>query len=846
MMLMVMALPPKPSASGYDELLRELRQEEARLAGIEEQQRHTRQRIEALKAELAEVGEPPAVRVQLPPAGASAVPATPPEKVALFRALFRGRNDIHPRLWTNPKTGRSGYAPACFNEWVRGVCDKPRVRCGECPNQRFIPVADQVILDHLQGKHVVGVYPLLMDERCWFLAADFDGDAWRADVGAFARTCRDVGLPVSIERSRSGDGAHAWFFFSAPVAANEARAMGCYLLTETMSRRHQLSLRSYDRLFPSQDTMPKGGFGNLIALPLQHRPRQKGNTLFLDDALSPHADQWSYLASVAHIDPDMVGLVAREAARHDKVLGVQLCESEEDAASPWARLPSRKPQRPTVAHPLPSEVRAVLGQQLFIPREGLPPAVLAHLKRLAAFQNPEFYKKQALRLSTSMVPRIIGCAEDQPSHLALPRGCQEEVTSFFREYGVTLSIQDERRTGSPLDVRFEGELTPLQKRGARAMLAHDIGIVSAPPGVGKTVLGAYLIARRARSTLVLVHRQPLLDQWKTQLAMFLGLPAKDIGQIGAGKRKPNGALDVATIQSLVRKGDVEDVVAKYGHIVVDECHHVPAVSFERVLREVKARFITGLTATPYRRDGHHPILHMQLGPIRFAVDPRQAAQARPFDQHLIVRDTGYRDAVGKDDAPIQDLYRRMAADAGRNRLIVDDVRDALREGRTPIVLTERRDHLELLAAELATAADVVVVLHGGMSTKERREALTRISGAPDRATRLVLATGRYIGEGFDEARLDTLFLAMPISWRGTLVQYAGRLHRLHPSKREVRIIDYVDRDAPMMARMFEKRLRTYRAIGYARGQAPLGFAEPEDKAEPEAVEAMDDAEFATP
>ncbi|MFN7973873.1 MAG: DEAD/DEAH box helicase family protein [Acidobacteriota bacterium] len=840
-----MALPPKPGVRGHDELLDELRQEEARLAAIEERERHARQRVEALKAEIAEVGEPPSVRVQLPPAAPSAVPTTPSEKVALFRALFRGREEIYPRLWTNPKTGRSGYAPACFNEWVRGICDKPRVRCGECPNQRFIPVADQVILDHLKGKHVVGVYPLLMNETCWFLAADFDGDAWRADIAAFARTCRDVGLPVSIERSRSGDGAHAWFFFSAPVAASEARAMGCYLLTETISRRHQLSLRSYDRLFPSQDTMPKGGFGNLIALPLQHGPRQKGNTLFLDDTLSPHADQWSHLASVAHIDPEMVGLVAHEAARHGKVLGVQLHESEEDAAAPWARLPSRKPRRPTVARPLPLEIPGVMGQQLFIPREGLPPAVLAHLKRLAAFQNPEFYKKQALRLSTAMVPRIIGCAEDQPSHLALPRGCQEEVASFFREYGVTLSTQDERQTGSPLDVRFEGELTQLQKRAARAMLAHDIGILSAPPGVGKTVLGAYLIARRARSTLVLVHRQPLLDQWKTQLAMFLGVSAKDIGQIGSGKRKPNGTLDVATIQSLVRKGNVEDVVAQYGHVVVDECHHVPAVSFERVLREVKSRFITGLTATPYRRDGHHPILHMQLGPIRFAVDPRQAALARPFDQRLIVRETGYRDA-GKNDASIQDLYRRMAADAVRNRLIVDDVRAVLREGRTPIVLTERRDHLEMFAAELATAADVVVVLHGGMSVKDRRAALTRLGGAPDTATRLVLATGRYIGEGFDDARLDTLFLAMPISWRGTLVQYAGRLHRLHPSKREVRIIDYVDRDAPMMARMFEKRLRTYRAIGYARGQAPLGFAEPEDSTEPDAVDAVDVLELEMP
>jgi superfamily II DNA or RNA helicase len=349
----------------------------------------------------------------------------------------------------------------------------------------------------------------------------------------------------------------------------------------------------------------------------------------------------------------------------------------------------------------------------------------------------------------------------------------------------------------------------------------------APPGVGKTVIGTYLIAARSRNTLVLVHRQPLLDQWIAQLSMFLAIPSKAIGQIGAGKHAPTGWIDVAMIQSLVRSGRIDDSVATYGHVIVDECHHIPAVSFERVLGEVKARFITGLTATPHRRDGLHPIIEMQLGPVRFAVDARSQAARRPFEHRLIVRETAFR-GNGTSDQRIQSLYATLATDERRNRLILDDVRSALSVGRSPILLTERKDHLELLAADLRNAARHVIVLRGGMTPTERRAAAARLESIPEAESRLLIATGRYIGEGFDDGRLDTLFLAMPVSWKGTLVQYAGRLHRLHPGKTEVRIYDYVDRDIPMLARMFEKRLRGYRAIGYARGAGTSSTRAPDD------------------
>ena len=811
--------------SSSAELREAIAREEARLAGLEDERRRAQNRLEGLRSDLALAAlEAPAAGRLLPLLPDPTRPDTTNEKVALFRQLFRGRDDVYPRLWTNTTTGRKGYAPACGNEWVRGICEKPRVKCGECPNQAFIPVTDRIILDHLQGRHVVGVYPLLTDETCWLLAADFDKSSWADDVLAFAETCRTIGVPTAVERSRSGQGAHAWFFFTAPVAASLARKMACFLLTETMSRHHQLSMGSYDRLFPHQDTLPRGGFGNLIALPLQHGPRQAGNTVFLDAQLAPYPDQWAYLASTPRIEPAVVERIARDATRTGQVLGVRWPDDEgDDDRVPWNRAPSRRTATVRLPGPLPSNVRGVLAQKLFIEKAGLLSSQLNQIKRLGAFQNPEFYKKQQLRLSTALTPRVIACAEELPEYVALPRGCRGDLEELLGAAGSRMVIEDRRQEGGRLDLGFQGELTPVQEQAARALLAHETGVFVAPPGVGKTVVGAYLVAARARSTLVLVHRQPLLDQWIAQLSMFLGLDPKAIGQIGAGKRTPTGQLDVAMLQSLVREGQVDDVVAGYGYVIVDECHHVPAVSFERVLSEVKARFITGLTATPRRRDGLHPILDMQLGPVRYAVDPKSQAARRPFDHRLVVRQTDFTGNALDPNQGIQALYGALAGDERRNRLILGDVVHSIEEGRSPILLTERKDHLEHLAARLRPLVRNLLVLQGGMTPRARREITARLARIPDDEPRLVLATGRYIGEGFDDARLDTLFLTMPVSWKGTLVQYAGRLHRLHPGKAEVRIYDYVDREVPLLLRMFEKRLRGYRAIGYARDAAPFAY-----------------------
>jgi superfamily II DNA or RNA helicase len=782
---------------------------EARLAELDAERAVLRARIEELRRPAAAQST---ITVSIPAATVGPAPTSADAKVALFVSLFRGRLDVYPRLWTNQKKGTKGYSPACLNEWNRPLCQKPRVRCGECPHQSWDPVSPRVLLDHLQGQHVVGVYPLFRDERCHLLAIDFDKGSWTDDVLAFAETCCAVGLPAAIERSRSGNGAHAWFFFEEPVLAAVARKVCCYLLTETMARRPGLGMESYDRLFPNQDTMPRGGFGNLIALPLQHEPRKVGNTVFLDDALRPHADQWAYLAGVPRIPAMTADLVAREAQRQGRVLGVRFPMVEEEVA-PWARPPSGPSPRAAPREGAPASVHCIRGNRFYVDRVGLPAALVTDLRRLAAFQNPDFYKKQAMRFSTHGTPRVVTCASEEGSFLCLPRGCDQDAIELLGEWGAAATLRDERVAGRAAPFRFRGELLDVQRRAAKAVLPHDIGVVVAPPGTGKTVLAAHLIAERPASTLVLVHRKPLLDQWVAQLSEFLGIPKKEIGVIGGGKRKPTGILDVAMLQTLVRKGVVDDVVATYGHVVVDECHHVSAASFERVLSEVKARFILGLTATPRRRDGHDPILEMQLGPVRFEVGAKAAAEARGFEHRLVVTETSFTSDWRPGD-PVQGLYAAMATSDARNHLILDDVIGALEEGRSPILLTERRDHLEFFVERLKGMTPNLIALHGGLSAKERRETLERLAAIPGTEERLVVATGRYVGEGFDDPRLDTLVLALPVAWKGTVVQYAGRLHRQRAGKSEVRIHDFRDANVPVLNRMLEKRLRAYRAMGY--------------------------------
>ena len=731
------------------------------------------------------------------------------EKVVLFRQLFRGRTDVYPIRWES-KAGKSGYSPACANEWRAGVCEKPRIKCADCGNRKLIPLTDAAIYDHLAGEHTVAVYPLLTDDSCHFLAVDFDESEWREDARAFVQSCQELGVPVALEISRSGNGAHAWVFFAGNVPARDARRLGTAIISHTCARTRQLNLTSYDRLFPNQDTMPKGGFGNLIALPLQKKPRENGCSVFVDADLRPHADQWAFLASIRPMPPHGIEPVILRATGGTHPLDVTFID-EEDYKEPWKRSTSATTK---LGGLMPTLLTVTLGNLIYFEKSKLPQPLANRLIRLAAFQNPEFYRAQAMRFTVWDKPRVIGCAENYPNHIALPRGCLDAAKKLLRENGVGCELRDKRFGGEPLDVAFAGTLRPDQEASVEAVLRHDSGVLCAPTAFGKTVIAAALIARRGVNVLVLVHRTELLKQWQERLQSFLGVGKGIVGTIGDGKAKPTGKIDIGVMQSLSRQGDVNGLVENYGHVIVDECHHIGAVSFDAILRRVRAKYVLGLTATPIRRDGQQPIIFMQCGPIRHtAAKPASA----PHDLEVVPR-LLHKKIELPQEAGIQEVFRHLANDPERTTAIAVAVEDVFKQRRKVLVLTERTEHLDAIAATLNGKALHIFTLHGRMSKKQRATRIAELDALPPDAPRVLLATGRLVGEGFDHPPLDTLILAMPISWKGTLQQYAGRLHREHASKTSVRVIDFVDTGHPALLRMWDKRQRGYRAMGYRIGE----------------------------
>jgi superfamily II DNA or RNA helicase len=771
--------------------------------------------------------------------------SAPSEKIKLFMSLFMGRDDVFAKRWENAKKGTAGYAPACNSAWSP-QCPKSgggKMRCGECPSQNFARFGESAAEKHLTGQMTVGAYPMFLDETCRFLAFDFDGkgkdyspDALRRDVGAIRAACAEKGISMAVERSRSGQGIHFWMFFAENVPASTARKFGSCLITCAMDKNHSLSFKTYDRMIPAQDTLPKGGFGSLIALPLQKAPRAQGNSAFVDESFNAYPDQWSYLYGVKRYTLDETEAFIRQLSPSGE-LGDLRRDSEDE--KPWEK---KRPEPKLARSDFPDAAAIVSANLLHIDKSGFSSAALNALKRLAAFRNPDFYKAQAMRLSTFGKPRIISCSDETERYLSLPRGLADEVREILKGSGAEARFIDKTNGGRSIDVRFNGKLRGEQQQAADALLAHGNGILSAATAFGKTVIGAHLIAERRVNTLVLVHRTSLLAQWQSKLSEFLTIgeePAAEltpkgrkrkkaaIGQIGGGKNNPSGIVDVAVMQSLVSGGEVKELVRDYGMVIVDECHHVSAFSFEQILKAVNAKYVYGLTATPARQDGHHPIICMHCGKIRYRVDAKEQADARPFEHFVIPRFTRFQKPARQEDGkwPITAIYSDIQDDEPRNSLILQDVISAVEQGRSPIILTERTGHVKYLAARLAQSVKNVISLTGGGTRKKSRETLQTVADIPGDEPFVLVATGKYAGEGFDMPRLDTLFLAMPISWKGTLQQYAGRLHRLYGGKKEVQVYDYVDVHVAMLERMYQKRLRGYASIGYKGKGSPQPLEE---------------------
>jgi superfamily II DNA or RNA helicase len=712
--------------------------------------------------------------------------SAPEDKVALFRSLFAGRDDVYALRWDNERTGKGGWGPA-----VRGGWSNARR-----PDRELLPYTDEVIARHLAGAIHAGLYPLRPGDVCRLLACDFDGAGWTLDALAYYDAARATGIPAAVERSRSGDGGHVWVFFAGAVAAACARRIGVHLLREAMTVRAELDLASYDRLFPAQDFMPKGSFGNLIALPVHGGCRKRGTTVFLDPtSLEPFDDQWAFLSAIEPLSVEAAEALARAFG--------------EVATGPDAST-YRRPMRDVPSPTPPPTITARAGAMLSIDRIGVPPALLAALKHLASLHNPEFYEKEKLRFSTWNTPRFIRCYRETVDQLLLPRGLRDKAARAIADAGSRLEVIDDVEVTESIGTRLLATLTREQQAAAASLGTHDLSTLVAPPGTGKTVIGCALIARHQLPTLVIVDRKPLVEQWRDRLITHLDLSPQDVGQLGGGSSKPTGVVDVAMVQSLARRDDLAQLTGGYGLVIVDECHHVPAVTFERAVREIPVRRWIGLTATPYRRDGLQALMAMHCGPVRHTMTAPAGASLRALE--LVVHETTHEAADNGEH--IQTTFRGLVEDDQRTAAICQDIVTAAGTGRNCLVLTRWTEHLAAIVRHLDDHGVHPLVLHGQTGKKARASIIDQLA-APNTDGGLVLAaTASLLGEGFDCPLLDTLFLAFPIRFKGNVVQYVGRILRPTDAKTRVEVHDYVDVLVPVLARMHNERRRAYTTLGF--------------------------------
>ena len=730
------------------------------------------------------------------------------DSVKVFMNYFKGRNDVYPYLSIDKNNSNiKYYIPACANEWKNGVCNKTMgKKCKTCQYRENKPLSKEIIYKHMYGNGPIGIYPLLENDTCFFLSLDFDDKNLKkdikSDVLAFASVCDKYEIPVAIERSRSGNGLHLWIFFETNIKAITARKLGSLLLSKTMEISN-ISISSFDRMFPNQDTLPKGGYGNLIALPFQNEPSRYGNTLFIDRNFIQIKNQIQYLSTIHKLTETEVFEKIKQLSNETIDISHEITDMNNEV---------KVKSKNNIDYP--KKINVILKDMVYIDKANLDGVVKNSFRRFATFANPEFYKKQKLRVSVYNIPMVIDCSKEDEKYLKLPRGTYDYLESLCTINGIEIIKKDERFIGNKIKVKFNGRLREEQQVAIDNLLKYDNGILCAPTGFGKTVIGCKLIEERKVNTLILVNKIQLLNQWKERITEFLEV--NEVGEISSKKKNITNIIDVASIKSLWNNGKVLDIAKNYGMIIIDECHHTAAYTFEQAINTGNAKYVYGISATPERENGHTPIIKMQCGDIRYQVDSLKFNKNLNIPMKVIAK-TSHLNFINKniDNYELNEINDLIAKDIIRSEKIIKDIKKEFDKGKNILVLTERLELMNYIYDKLYKYTKNVFKYYGGIGKKVLKnylELTEQINEKND--NKIIVATGSSIGEGFDDSKLDVLFLTMPISGKTRVTQYAGRLHRKDSNKKEILIYDYIDDNFSKTRNMFLKRKKTYENLGY--------------------------------